>query len=145
MNLLDSGFPPSLATQSLLYKKDYLAIYHNSKDAWIYADWMGHQTNHTIKEGSEKILELVQGKRIHKLINDNTHLTGIRANAIEWLALDLAPRLQKAGLQYIGWIYKTNSLGEVSADHVLSLSQTDIIVIVFDNVLTAEKWLRSVR
>lgn len=145
MNILDPAVAPSFINQKLLFQEDFVTIYHNVPEGWIYADWTGFQTNHTIKTGAELLLQAIEETQVYKLINDNTHMTGIRANAIEWLAMDLAPRLQNAGLQYVGWIYKTNSFTEASADNVLGLSQTDIIVIVFDNVSTAEKWLRSVR
>jgi hypothetical protein len=143
MNSLATEFYPPV-TYKELFKEEFLTLYLNKTDNWIYADWTGFQTTETIKNGSEHLLQAVLDSGVHKLINDNTHLTGMRANAVEWLALNLAPRLQTAGLQYISWIYKTNSLSEASADLVLSISQTDIIVIVFDHVTMAEKWLRSV-
>jgi hypothetical protein len=90
------------------------------------------------------VLQAIKDTHNHKLINDNTHLAGMKANAVEWLALEFAPRLEAAGLQYMSWIYKTDSISESSADSVLGLSKTDILVIVFDNIGMAEKWLRTV-
>ena len=145
MQTINPTIAPSPINHRLLFKEDFISIYHNVPDAWIYADWTGFQTTHTIKAGAELLLKAFEETQVYKLINDNTHLTGMRANTIEWIAMDLAPRLQKAGLQYVGWIYKTNSFAEASIDNVLGLSQTEIIVIVFDNVNMAEKWLRSVR
>ena len=144
MKDLVSEFYPSPVTYDVLFQDDFLTIYFNQIDNWIYADWTGFQTTETIKDGSEQVLQAIKKSGVHKLINDNTHLTGMKANAVEWLATNLAPRLQSAGLQYLSWIYKTNSFSEASADLVLSNSETDIIVIVFDNVAMAEKWLRSV-
>ena len=141
-SIATESYPP--VSYKELFKEDYLTLYLNKTDNWIYADWTGFQTTATIKAGSEHLLLAILDSGVHKLINDNTHLTGIKANAVEWLALNLAPRMQLAGLQYMSWIYKTNSFTEASADLVLSTSQTDIIVIVFDHVTMAEKWLRSV-
>ena len=143
MNGLATEFYPPVS-YNCLFREDFLTLYLNKSDNWIYADWTGFQTNETIKNGSEHLLQAILDSGVHKLINDNTHLTGMKANAVEWLALNFAPRLQTAGLQYLSWIYKTNSFSEASADLVLSTSKTDIIVIVFDNVAMAEKWLRSV-
>ena len=144
MKDLISEFYPSPVTYEVLYQDEFLTIYFNHTDHWIYADWTGFQTTETIKNGSEKLLQAIKDSGVHKLINDNTHLTGMKANTVEWIATNLVPRMQLAGLQYIGWIYKTNSYSEASADLVISTSETDIIVIVFDNVVMAEKWLRSV-
>lgn len=144
MSTLTQNNTPSPALHQSLFQSDYLNLYLNQADQWIYADWKGYQTTETIMQGSEQMLHFIQETGVHKLINDNTHLTGMKANAVEWLALNLAPRLQEAGLQYLSWIYKTNSYSEASADLVLSISSTDIIVIVFDHVAMAEKWLRSI-
>ena len=144
MKTLAPDYTPSPALHQRLFQTDYLSLYLNHADQWIYADWTGYQTTATIMEGSEQMLQSILETGVHKLINDNTHLTGMKANAVEWLALNLAPRLQEAGLQYLSWIYKTKSFSEASADLVLSLSKTDIIVIVFDHAAMAEKWLRSV-
>ena len=144
MNSVLSEFYPSPVVYERLYQEDFLTLYLSLTDNWIYADWTGFQTTETIKIGSEHLLQAVKDLGVNKLINDNTHLTGMKANAVEWLATNLAPRLQEAGLQYISWIYKTNSYSEAGADLVLKHSETDIIVIVFDHVSMAEKWLRSV-
>ncbi len=144
MKPLAPNISPLLTNNNLLYQKDFLRIYYNTINHWVYADWVGYQTTETIKTGAELLLKAVAETQSYKLINDNTNLTGMKANAVEWLSKDFSPRLYKAGLQYLAWIYKTRSLSEPSADDVIAQSKSDIIVIVFDNVATAETWLKSV-
>ena len=135
----------NLKPDKLILDKSFVSIYYNATENWLYIQWKGDQTEETLLRGSEQMLECVKSTGSTKLINDSSNFTQTWPNLINWWAENYAPRLQEAGLEYFAWIYGDKNIIKPTADAILQKEKSDILVMVFDNLKTAETWLRSIR
>jgi|SRR5688572_7812350 len=137
--------PKSNQVEKVVFQESYFSIIHNQEDNWLYVSWQDNQTEETLLRGSEHMLTWVKSTGSTKLINDSSNFTQTWPNLINWWAENYAPRLQEAGLEYFAWIYGDKNVIKPTADAILQKEKSDILVMVFDNLKTAETWLRSVR
>lgn len=137
--------PKSNQVEKVVFQESYFSIIHNQEDNWLYVSWQDNQTEETLLRGSEHMLKWVKSTGSTKLINDSSNFTQTWPNLINWWAENYAPRLQEAGLEYFAWIYGDKNVIKPTADAILQKEKSDILVMVFDNLKTAETWLRSVR
>ena len=126
-----------------LFYEDYITIEYNDQYDWIYADWKGYQTENSVKNGCEKVLESLKAFHCSKVLNDNTRVIGIWTPASVWVGSNWLPRMKDAGLKYFAWIYSQSVMSRVSTDE--SIRNTDIpdIVQTFEDIGMAKKWLRG--
>ena len=136
--------PQLVLHKHLLLESPTLCIYYDTHSDWIYMDWLGEQTVDSVKEGCEKLLTFIVSERCHKVLNDNTRVTNIWSDAAIWVALDIFPRAEKAGLQYLAWIYSPDQFSRLSTDEVLVRQTASIIVVPFNCYEEASNWLAAV-
>jgi hypothetical protein len=129
---------------TLLFQEPYVSIYYNKVEKWLYVYWQGERTIETLKNGAEQMIRLAKETKAHKIINDSTDFTNPLPNVTEWVADSVAPRLEAAGVQFLAWIYNDQNPTKLVADEILKREQSDIIIMVFDNLQTAETWMRSI-
>jgi hypothetical protein len=134
----------TLLNHRLLCEKDAYCIYHDFVNEWLYVDWIGPQSVETIKEGCEVLLKFMAQERLHKVINDNTRVTNIYSDAAEWVARTFAPRCALAGLDYCAFVYSPDHFSRLSADEILDRHITKTVTIPFNDLASAQDWLRSV-
>jgi hypothetical protein len=126
----------------ILYE-DFITIEYNEQFSWIYADWKGYQTEHSVKEGCEKMLEALKAFYCSKVLNDNTNVVGIWTPASAWVGANWLPRMKEAGLRYFAWVYSQSAMSRVSADESLRSTDVPDIVKTFDDIESARQWLIS--
>ena len=136
--------PQLVLHNHLLLESPTLCIYYDTVFDWIYMDWIGQQTVESVKEGCEKLLTFIVSERCPKVMNDNTRVTNIWSDAAIWVANDFFPRAEKAGLQYLAWIYSPDQFSRLSADEVLVRQSVNIIIVPFNNFEEAKNWLTTV-
>jgi len=136
--------PKLIAHNHLLYESSTLSIYYDTTYDWIYMDWVGEQSVESIKAGCKQLLHFLKAERCHKVLNDNTRVTNIWSDAAEWIAKDFSPKAQKAGLEYLAWIYSPDQFSRLSADEVFSRHEVSTVSIPFSNYDEATSWLSSV-
>lgn len=136
--------PKLIAHNHLLYESPSLCIYYDTTHDWIYMDWVGQQSVDSIKEGCKQLLHFLKAERCHKVLNDNTRVTNIWSDAAEFISTDFFPKAQKAGLEYLAWIYSPDQFSRLSTDEVLSRHEVSTVSIPFSNYQEAVNWLSSV-
>ena len=140
--------PPSqvnLKPEKLILEKSFVSIYYNATENWLYIQWKGDQTEETLLRGSEHMLTCVKSTGSTKIINDSSNFTKTWPNLVNWWANVYSYRLQEAGIHFFAWIYGDQNIIKPTADAILQKEKSEILVMVFDNLKTAEIWLRSVR
>jgi|GEM_PF-581279 len=129
-----------------LYRESFIVVSLDRDGSMLYADWLGYQSVDSIRQGCEKILELMLKHRAYEVLNDNTRVLGIWRFAAEWMASDWFPRMNQAGLHAFAWVYSPTKLSQVSTDTTLSLMEPDAFNIkVFHDKEEAVVWLRACR
>ncbi|KUG06045.1 hypothetical protein [Solirubrum puertoriconensis] len=127
----------------LLYRTPSIEIQLDPLNEWLYVNWVGNQTEQSVREGATKILDYVQQEQVCKVLNDNTNVTGMWGGAAEWVGKELIPALNAVGLQYAAWVYSPDIYSRLSTDSSLQHVAGGVIVLPFDDVETAASWLRQ--
>ncbi|TXK51910.1 hypothetical protein FVR03_02965 [Pontibacter qinzhouensis] len=128
----------------LLFRESYIAIEYNEADDWIYVNWRGFVNYETVTAGCEKILFFMQEKGCNKILNDNTNVEGIWSGASKWVGQEWFPRMVAAGMLNFAWVYSSSAFSRLSADKALKNTDDLNPIRTFDNIDSAQDWLRSV-
>lgn len=126
----------------LLHQNEYISLYFDYANDWLYADWTGDQTGESVKAGCLRMLDLLRQEQCHKVLNDNRRVTSMWLDASEWGGKEWFPAMAEAGLEYFAWIYSPNVYSRLSTDLTLEHT-TRPVVLTFDNPETAASWLRQ--
>jgi hypothetical protein len=131
-----------MSLQTLL-EEPHIAISYDHQNDWLLADWRGNQNLTTVQHGGSEMLRLVTMQQCHKVLNDNTNVTNMWSEASEWAGTEWFPAMMAAGLQYFAWVYSPNTYSRLSTDLTLQFTGTTPVVATFDDIATAQAWLRQ--
>ncbi|AIZ63970.1 hypothetical protein PK28_10225 [Hymenobacter sp. DG25B] len=95
--------------QRILHQVPSLTIAYDYTDDCLYLDWQGNLTDEEVMHGALKLLELLRQERCTKVLNDNTHLTGLWAEAARWGGEVFFPQLHEAGCHYFAWVHSPSA------------------------------------
>lgn len=141
MTSLQPPIASSDASQ-VLFERPFLKLTYDTVNRWLYAQWRGHLTLATIREGSDEVLRLVRVHRYQRLLNDNTHVTRLDLTEEEQMSYQIMHLLFEAGLHYLAWIYAPVLQARSYADR--SVAGTDWpLVLTFEEYAPAADWLRQ--
>ena len=126
--------------QSFIVQESYIDISREAANDWIYVNWKGFQTVKSVKAGCESILQAMSQEKLHKVLNDNTHVQGIWSGAAEWVGAEWFPRMQLAGLQKFAWVYSPSVFSQLSTDKALNHTKEGFVR-TFYAVEDAAAWL----
>lgn len=106
---------------SQIHHRDFVEISFDSANNWIYANWKGYQSDASVKEGCELLLDALTRLKVEKVLNDNRQVLGIWTGAADWIARDWFPRMRIAGMKKFALVYSPSRLSQVSADAAMLL------------------------
>lgn len=132
-------------TKQILFDSSFITIKYDEANNWIYTNWKGVQTIDTIKQGCEQILLAIKSKGCHKVLNDNTNVKGTWTHAREWVADHWFPRVIKAGLRELAYVYSPDVFSKFSTDSLLKRTDTNSFKsATFNSLEEGANWLRSI-
>ena len=123
----------------ILYE-DFVTIEYIDQFHWLYADWRGYQTEHSIRTGCEKMLQALISYQCSKVLNDSRNVVGIWTPASAWVG-NWLPRMKEAGLEYFAWVYSPGAMSRVTTDESIKNIDVSIVVKTFEEIEAAKKWL----
>ena len=126
--------------QRYFFHEEFITIEYDSNN-WLYVDWIGYQTEKSVMEGCEKMLDALIQFKVEKVLNDNTRVIGIWTPAAEWVGSNWLPRMEKAGLNYFAWVYSPSRLSQISTDESIKKTPLPQLIKTFDTVSNAKEWL----
>ncbi|GAA4007659.1 hypothetical protein GCM10022408_19590 [Hymenobacter fastidiosus] len=112
-------------------------------NSWIHAIWRGYVDPQEAYRGAAGFLAAMQTLRCPYLLNDNSQVQGPWFDSVEWLRLVWGPRAAQLGLRYIAHVMSPPQLGEATLGQ--QYFGKDLQLQLFDDVASAEEWLRSRR
>ena len=130
-------------TLQTLLEDPHVTISYDHSNNWLYVNWHGDQDFVSVQQGGSDILRLLRQQRCHKVINDNTLVTSMWSDAAEWAGKEWFPAMTAAGLQYFAWVYSPNLYSRLSTDLTLQFAVGNPIVATFDDIETAQAWLKQ--
>jgi hypothetical protein len=99
-----------------LFQETFLDILCDEDIPCLHMNWKEYQSDSTIKEGCERLLQLMSEHKIYKILNDNTNALGIWTGVTKWLVFDFRPRAIKAGFICCAHVYGPSRLSQISAE-----------------------------
>lgn len=125
-----------------IHHRDFVDINFDSANSWIYANWRGYQSDASVKEGCELLLDTLTCAHAAKVLNDNRQVLGIWTGVADWLAYDWFPRMRIAGMRKFALVYSPGRMSQISADTAMYLFDPDRVDVVgFFSESNATSWL----
>ena len=121
-----------------LVKEKFIEISYEPTGNYLYSNWLGFQSEESVKKGCEIMLEQLTLKGVNKVLNDNTKVTGPWQSASEWVGTVWFPKMEKAGLKHFSWVFSPNIFAELSAKKAMPESN---IVKSFNSFPDAKQWI----
>lgn len=123
------------------YQDAHITIVHPKENDWLEIDWTGFQDVDSVKSGGARILEIMRNSGVHKVLNDNTNVSGTWSEAADWTGQHWFPEMEKAGLRYFAWIYSPSMFSRLSAEKAVDAKIGNTVIQFFTDVASARKWL----
>ena len=130
-------------SQRILHDSPTLTIAYDYIDDWLQLDWHGNLDDESVMAGALKLLELLKQERCTKVLNDNTNITGLWADAAKWGSDVFFPMLYEAGCRYFSWVYSPERYSQLSAELAVQHTSAYIVIMTFRDTHTAAEWLRQ--
>ena len=121
-----------------------VAIYYDSTNDWLYADWRGALTLPLVQATCLALAECFLKRPYPRILNSNQNVTSFTLNVPFWLGTEYLPHLALAGIEYIAWVYTPNLLLKPLIDRLVSRIESPVINL-FDDVESAATWLQHTR
>jgi hypothetical protein len=125
-----------------IHSRDFVEVSVDLTNHWLYAEWNSYQSDASVNEGCELILDALQRYQLTKVLNDNRRVLGIWTGVAEWLAYDWFPRMRTAGMQKFALIQSPARFSQLSANTAMCLFDPEgCDVAGFHSVGAAMTWL----
>jgi PAS domain S-box-containing protein len=125
------------------YKGPGIRVEYDAAARYAIAEWEGFHSLHSIKTGCLKLLTVVSDNRAKYILNNNADIMGTWNEAVDWVANEFFPMLEKAGVTHIAWVYSPSAFGKLSADMTIANINGNITVNTFKDTIAAKKWLNQ--
>ncbi|TGE10061.1 hypothetical protein [Hymenobacter fodinae] len=121
-------------------------IEYDEDESWLRAIWRGFVDPMEAYNGAENFLRAMETIHCRYLLNDNSQLSGPWFDSVEWLQSVWAPRATHLGLRFIAHVVQPSDLLDQAAIVSGEYPFNDHLRLqLFDDVVSAEEWLRTVR
>ncbi|GAA3941577.1 hypothetical protein [Hymenobacter algoricola] len=114
----------------------------DENDNWLRAIWLGYVDPDEAYDGASRFLAAMQQLHCPYLLNDNSQLQGPWFDSVEWLHKVWGPQAQRMGLRCIAHVVQPQDL-LAQAVGTRQFFGPDLQLQLFDDVASAEEWLRA--
>jgi hypothetical protein len=117
-------------TLQLLRKTPILALYYDSGNDWLFADWQGELTLATVLQ-----------RPYARVLNSNAQVTTVQWEVAAWLVEEFMPYLGLAGVEKLAWVCAPN-LRSRNVVHTILNRLPLLQLALFDELDEAVVWLQ---
>jgi PAS domain S-box-containing protein len=128
---------------NLYYHDSSITLSYNRVHSRIDADWTGFQNLESIQQSCHHMLNMMVKNNVYKVLNNNIHVLGNWSEAIDWVAQEWFPAMQKAGLRYFAWVNSPSVFSQLSARKSVNTLSDKMTISFFTDVITAEAWINE--
>ena len=123
------------------YRDEHLTITFNQACRWLEVHWTGFQDFYSVKKGCLVMWEYLKEHQLDRVLNDNTHVLGNWADAVDWVGNIWFPMMEKAGLKYFAHIFSPSTFGQLSAQKSIDIMAGIVTTQYFTDICLAREWL----
>ncbi|UYZ64758.1 hypothetical protein [Hymenobacter weizhouensis] len=128
----------------LLTEGTTLALYHDTENGWLYADWQGELTLPTVQENCLTIAQYFLQGDYRQVLNDNTNVVSVSADISPWLASEYLPYIVLGDVDHIAWVYSPILSAQCYTDLAVYALNSPVVAL-FSDMDAACSWLKSAR
>jgi signal transduction histidine kinase len=125
------------------YEDNTITLSYNQSQKRIDAIWKGFHNLESAQRGCLRIQDMLIKNRVHKIFNDNAYVLGNWSEAVEWVAHEWFPAMEKAGLRYFAWIDSPSVFSQLSARKSVDMLPANITMRFFRDATSAEVWINN--
>jgi anti-sigma regulatory factor (Ser/Thr protein kinase) len=125
------------------YQDNTITLSYNQSKKRIDASWKGFHNLESAQRGCLRMQDMLIKNKVHKIFNDNTHVLGNWSEAVEWVAQEWFPALEKAGLTHFAWIDSPSVFSQLSARKSVDMLPANITMRFFRDAASAEIWINK--
>ena len=126
-----------------LHTEDFLTIDYDLNYKWLYAHWIGPQTEETLEEGFTLLLEILREMESCKVLIDHSEMTGDWMGAADWVRSIWLPQSLQAGLQYLAWVHSSHLVAQAATEAVIH-EPLPVDIRLFHRLEEARAWLKEI-
>ncbi len=123
------------------YQDNKITINYNPDKKWMAVDWTGFQDFQSVQRGCMLMRDYLKNNHCDRIVNDNTHVIGNWADAVEWVGNEWFPMMERAGLKYFAHIFSPSTFSALSAQKSIDIMAGIITTQYFTEVRLAEEWI----
>lgn len=128
----------------LYYDKRWCKIYYHEDIPCVHLDWSGFVSGEKFRETCDAALELLQDKRVDKVIADNSKAKLVPLEDQQWMKDEWFPKAYKAGYRTSAIVESENIFNEVSVKSIVNkMDDGKFTVQYFHNLDRAKQWLKD--
>jgi hypothetical protein len=124
------------------FGKVFIEVIVDSKNRWVYTNWIGYLTKDNIMAGALAYTEAIKKTGYCCVLNDTSEVLGGWDHSLDWVVNQWGPQAANAGIKHFALITKPESFAGSSAENFYE-SLKAFQVKVFDNLADAQFWLRQ--
>lgn len=126
----------------LLRNTPTIAIYYDSWNNWLFADWQGELTLASVQVACLELAQCVLQRPYARVLNSNAQVTTTQWEVATWLAQDFLPFLTLAGIEKLAWVCAPSLRGRNLA-YTISHRLPAVQLALFDELDEAVSWLQQ--
>lgn len=128
----------------LHYDKKWCKIYYYEDLGCVHLDWNGFTKSHQFQEACDFSLELLQEKKVSKMIADNTKSKVVSIEDQDWLTEDWFPRAYKVGYRTSAVVVSTDVFNKVAVKNIVNKMDTGMFTVqYFESLDKAKVWIKK--
>jgi hypothetical protein len=137
--------------QNLPYRSPNLELDYDTAGGWIYARWIGTQSERDIRSGGRAMLVAMRWAATHhgcqRVLNDNRDVVGSWSHSLEWSATEWLPQMFEAGLRHFAWVLSPDGFAALSTLRMTGAASSGAgeAIRTFSDFAEAQTWLRRLR
>jgi hypothetical protein len=135
----------------VLYQTRNLKLGYDDGEGWLYARWMGAQSEDDIRSGGEAMLramrEVATRYGCGRVLNDNRDVVGSWSHSLTWAANEWLPQMFAAGLRHFAWVLSPDAFAAMSSLRMTATAGNAATqaICTFSGFGEAQAWLRRQR
>lgn len=122
-----------------LYQADNIQILFDPQSKTLHCHWRGGLSTEQIQHAGKRIVQLVEERKITKILNDNTGITHPWLHTTHWTLNVWFPEILGLGVRAFAWVLPVNILPAAATLRAIPRSKH---VKIFSNLKTAQEWLQ---
>ena len=133
--------PATAPVMEQLYDTPPLCITFDPATKWLYVEWKGYHDARSARSGGELVLQYLNQRPCHKMLNDNSQVTSDWEAGARWVGTEYYQQLARLGIRHVAWVCPAYWPARKSMETAMRFV-TRPVVVLFDDVASAYSWLQ---